>query len=122
MNSSTVKQIPVILYGVGGVGRALLRQMLKGYDVIAQRNNIEFHIVALADSGNWLSDLDGLSEEQIRGVLEVKEKGGQWGDERPSNLEILNLLQAVGLPEALVVDVTAQNGMEPVLDQALAYG
>jgi homoserine dehydrogenase len=117
-----INHIPVILYGVGGVGRALLRQILNGRSVIAERNRIQFNIVALADSRNWQSDLDGLKEEQIQTILNAKEQGRPWGEDRPSNLEILNLLQAVGLPSALVVDVTAQDDMEPVIDQALAYG
>jgi homoserine dehydrogenase len=115
------KEIPVILYGVGGVGRALLRQIINGRSIIAERNQIHFKIVALADSRSWQSDLDGLKDEQIQAILGAKEKGEQWGEDRPSNLEILNLLQAVGLPSALVVDVTAQGGMEAVIDQALAY-
>ncbi|MFZ0547366.1 MAG: hypothetical protein WAM60_18110 [Candidatus Promineifilaceae bacterium] len=116
------KHIPVILYGVGGVGRALLRQILNGRSITADRNQLHFDIVALTDSRNWQSDLDGLKDEQIQTILNAKEQGQQWGEDRPSNLEILNLLQAVGLPSALVVDVTAQDGMEPVIDQALAYG
>lgn len=117
-----MKEVAVVVYGVGGVGRALLRQMSAGGDVIARRNNMVFKIVALADSRNWLSDLDGLKEGQIQAILNAKEQGQQWGEDRPSNLNILTLLQAVGLPSALVVDVTAQGGMEPVIDQALAFG
>ncbi len=116
------KNIPVIIYGVGGVGQALLRQILNGRSIISERNQIQFNIVALSDSRNWQSDLDGLNDEQIQAILEAKGQGQSWGEERPSNLEILNLLRAVGLPNALVVDVTAQSGMEPVIDQALAYG
>lgn len=116
------KRIPVILYGVGGVGRALLRQILNGRNIINDRNQIDFNIVALADSRNWQSDLDGLTDEQLQAILHAKEEGQPWGEDRPSNLEMLNLLQAVGLPKALVVDVTAQGGMEPVIDQALSYG
>ena len=115
-----IKKIPVILYGVGGVGRSLLRQMLNGRSIIANRNQLHFDVVALADSRNWQSDLDGLKEEQIQTILNAKEQGRPWGEDRPSNLEILNLLQAVGLPSALVVDVTAQDGMEVVIDAALA--
>jgi homoserine dehydrogenase len=117
-----MKEVAVIVYGVGGVGRALLRQMLNGRSVIANRNQLQFNVVALADSRNWQSDLDGLKVEQIQAILNAKEQGEQWGEDRPSDLEILNLLQAVRLPSALVVDVTAQEGMEPVIDQALAYG
>ena len=73
----TIK-IPVVIYGVGGVGRALLRQMIKGRSVIADRNNIQFNIVALSDSRNWQSDLDGLKDEQIQTILNAKEQGQQW--------------------------------------------
>ena len=119
---SIVNYIPVILYGVGGVAGLCCAKILNGRSTIADRNQIQFNIVGLADSGSWQSDLDGLKDEQVLAILKAKEQGQPWGEERPSNLEILNLLQAVGLPDALVVDVTAQSGMEPVIDQALAYG
>lgn len=116
------KHIPVILYGVGGVGRALLRQMLNGRSVIAERNRLHFDVVALADSRNWQSDPGGIGEAQIRAILDAKQAGGRWGEDRPSNLEILSQMQTAGLSNVLVVDVTAQGGMEPVIDAALASG
>jgi homoserine dehydrogenase len=64
-----MKEVAVIVYGVGGVGRALLRQMLNGRSVIANRNQLQFNVVALADSRNWQSDLDGLKDEQIQAIL-----------------------------------------------------
>jgi homoserine dehydrogenase len=46
------------------------------------------------------------------------------GEKRPSNLECLNVLSEAGLQQAIMVDVTAAAGLEPVVDRALAldYG
>ena len=118
------KHIPVIIYGFGGVGRALLRQIVAGRSVVAERNRFHFDIVGLADSQNWLWEPAGLGSEQIQTILSAKENKQNWGQSRPSNLEILNHARSAALSGLLVVDVTAQDGMEPVINEALArsYG
>ncbi|MCZ7670099.1 MAG: hypothetical protein M5U34_24450 [Chloroflexi bacterium] len=49
-----MKQVPVILFGAGGVGSALLTQLVNGRSHTAARNHIQFNIMAVCDSRTWL--------------------------------------------------------------------
>ena len=124
-----MKRIPVLIFGAGGVGQALLRQIVHGRSHTASRNQIQFDVVAVADRKSLAWEPSGLSDERLLGIIEAKRMGlpvnpdpyqqvGPVG-ERPSNLDILNFAAAAELNNALVVDVTAESGLEPVLDQAL---
>jgi homoserine dehydrogenase len=116
------KRIPVVILGVGGVGRSLLKQMIGSRQVVAGRNGLRFDVVAVADSRRWLWHLPGLDDARLAEVLADKTAGQAWGGERPANLEIVERMAAAGLERALLVDVTAEGGMEPVLDLALEQG
>lgn len=120
-----MKQIPVILFGAGGVGSALLRQIVHGRARAAERNNCTFDVVGVADSKSCLWNPAGLSDEQLLTAVARKAAGESVTDDgtaRPTDLEILDRAAAAGLQHAIVVDVTAVEGMEPVLDRALALG
>jgi len=117
-----MKHIPVIVFGAGGVGRALLRQIVSGRQNVATRAKCRFDVVAVADSRSWLWGAEGLSDEQLTGVVATKEAGNQLGQERPSGLELLAQVEATAIGPGLVVDVTAADGMEPVIDRALEMG
>ena len=119
-----MKRIPVMIFGVGGVGRALLRQIVAGRDATANRNQLCFDVVGVLDSRSWLWKPAGLTDDQLGALVEAKETGRIIGEERPENLAALDYLYASDQEGALVVDVTAADGMEPTLDKALelAYG
>ena len=117
-----MKQIPVILLGVGGVGRAVLQQLIDGRDNIATRNQVEFALVAVADSRRWVYDKAGLSDKVLREVIEVKAAGGKLGEIRPKPIQMLDQAIADGHTHGILIDVTAQEGMEDTLDHALAHG
>jgi homoserine dehydrogenase len=119
-----MKQVPVILFGAGGVGSALLRQIINGRSSHLTRSQIQFNVVAVCDSRSWQFDPAGLSDEQLLDIVSRKAKGEAVGEKRPSNLEALNILAEAGLENVVVVDITAADGLEPVVDCALAlnYG
>lgn len=119
-----MKRIPVMIFGAGGVGRALLRQIAANRGVTANRNQLRFDVVGVLDSHNWLWAPAGLSDEQLGALLGAKETGRPIGEERPDNLSALDFLYASGQEGALVVDVTAADGMEATVDKALelSYG
>lgn len=114
-----MKQVPVILFGAGGVGSALLRQIVNGRSPTTQRNQIQFNVVAVCDSRSWQFDSAGLPDKQLLDIVSRKENGEAVGAERPSNLEALNMLAESGLENVVVVDITAADGLEPVVDRAL---
>ncbi|MCB8919092.1 MAG: homoserine dehydrogenase [Ardenticatenaceae bacterium] len=115
-----MKHIPVILFGVGGVGRALVQQIVASRDQMLARNACHFELVALADSHHWLWQPQGLSNEQLLAAVAAKQERQPLGDQpRPGNLEIVQQAEAAWLNNVIIVDVTASDGMEPVLDFAL---
>lgn len=117
-----MKQIPVILFGGGGVGRALLKQILKSRESVAERNRLHFNLVGIVDSRSWSWDPGGLDDQGLQTVI-TRKRGAPVGDEaRPEDDVILKQATAAGLENTLLVDLTAAEGMEPLLQEALAIG
>jgi len=91
---------------------------------VAERNHVEFQLVAVTDSHSWLFVPDGMSAGVLRDVIVAKKNGRSLNNttNRPTDLEVVQQVAAAGIEQAVVVDVTAVNGMEPVLDFALEQG
>ena len=120
-----MKHIPVILFGAGGVGSALLRQIVNGRARTATRNNCHFDVLAVVDSRSWLWDEVELTDEQLLTAVANKQNGqpvNLESEERPSNIDIINEATTAVLGDVVVVDVTAADSMEPVIDHALDLG
>ncbi|MBP6473002.1 MAG: homoserine dehydrogenase [Chloroflexi bacterium] len=117
-----MKHIPVLLLGAGGVGSAVLRQIVDGRSPMLARNHVHFDVVAVCDSQSWQLQPGGLSDDQLRDIVARKAQGQAVGEKRPSTLQILNLLAEAGLEQVIVVDVTAVSGLEPTLNRALELG
>ncbi len=117
-------EITLLQFGVGGVGRALVRQILDTRDILAQRAGLTLKHVALVDSGGAILKVEGLSDEELRAVLQAKGQGQglkdtPWGQAKTGDLDIIRGLET---ERAIVVDVTAASGMEEVLTEALGWG
>ncbi|MDI7277669.1 MAG: homoserine dehydrogenase [Anaerolineae bacterium] len=117
------KRVFVVQYGLGQVGRALLRQVLAGRERLRQRTGLEIAYLALADSRGELVDERGLADETLRQALEAKERGTgltrqPGGTPRDGELPFLSW----SMGPLVVVDVTAADGMETVALEALEHG
>ena len=117
-----MKTIPVIIFGAGGVGQALLRQIANGRSHTRTRNQCQFNIVAVTDSQTWQWQPEGLRDEQLLAIADAKAQGQPVGDSRPAGLDIINQAHKAELENVIVVDVTAVAGMEPVIDRSLELG
>lgn len=117
-----MKHIPVIIFGAGGVGRALLKQIVVSREIVAGRNRCRFDVVGVLDSKSWLWQPAGLSEERLAQAVAAKEEGYAIGSQRPDDQQVLTRLAEAGVERGLLVDVTAGDRMEPVIDLALAHG
>jgi homoserine dehydrogenase len=127
-----MKRVPVIILGCGGVGQALLAQIVKARARVALRAECRFDVIAVADSRSWLWDREGLADEQLLGLIASKRKGltlapGRGTDvsspgERPVPGELVEQANAEGLPGVILADVTAAEGMEFLIDRALQLG
>jgi aspartokinase/homoserine dehydrogenase 1 len=120
--------LPVMLLGVGGVGRALLRQIVEQRGWHAEHFGLEIAIVGVADSaGALLADGSGLDDETLTGLLRLKEAGGKVTDLPTAIREdeptaVVNMaLDRMNRP-GVVVDCTATERSASALLAALDRG
>lgn len=119
-----MKHIPIIIYGAGGVGSALIDQLIDSRVRVAERNHLHFDVVAVTDSKSWVWDANGLSTAHLRDIVVAKKNGRSVAtpQERPSDLDILNIISESRVENGIVIDVTAVDGMEGVIAQATELG
>jgi homoserine dehydrogenase len=113
-----MQRIPIVQIGFGGVGRALAQQILQFNQQFSTRYGLQFTYAGLIDRSGAIADA---SVETVQRALEMKQAGGVLRDlpeAQPPN-DWQTLLTAT---PCLVVDVTARDGMETGLAQAVANG
>jgi homoserine dehydrogenase len=109
---------PVVLLGMGKVGRSLLRLILDRNAKTCTGDQI--NVVAISDSKNLIASSDTLAVETIVEALEVKGGGGsleQLAGAIPSS-EITSFFA----PGTILVDLTASDETAFLLEKALASG
>jgi len=122
-------QVPIIILGLGNVGRALLRQMLTTRDVLARRAGLRLLPTGLADSRAMLFDADGLPDEALESALQVK-TGGRPLSTLPASQPLNDFLAGrsrPGLrdalrPRSILVDTTASPQTDSLLQAVLDAG
>ncbi len=116
-----MQRIPVIQIGLGGVGRALVEQVLHFNQRFGARHGFRFGYTALADRHGALVADERIPPATLLEAIAVKQSGGSLADVPAGGplLDWRNLLTPV---RSLVVDVTAQDGAEAGLAEAVADG
>jgi homoserine dehydrogenase len=115
--------VSIIQYGLGQVGRALLSQVLAGRAALAERTCLELRHVALVDSAGTLVDSGGLGDTALQAALAAKEAGKGLSALPGSTARSAGPVSVPGLEgPAVLVDVTAADGMEAASLAALAAG
>jgi aspartokinase/homoserine dehydrogenase 1 len=125
--------LSLIVLGVGGVGKALLRQIVAHRALHAQQHGVELEVLALADSTGLLAapgrpaGADCLDDGAIARVLAAKEQrqkiAGLPGAQALAAPEAaLRLLKERLSRETVVVDTTATESTLPALLLALDSG
>lgn len=109
-------------FGLGGVGRALLRQILDTRDRLAARRGLHLRYVGLVDTRGLAWNDTGLNDLLLAQALAVKDRGDSLvdfsaGEPRPTELEVLDRLERSGR-RAILVDVTAAGVLEDVIQLA----
>lgn len=136
-----MKHIPVIIMGAGGVGRALIEQIVESREVVETRGNCRFDVVAVVDSRSWKWDAEGLDDKTLMELVSVKKAARRraaaqnskrhgrqrpdeppLGEERPDPEAIVQQAVEASLEGGLLVDVTASDEMGPAIDAALQAG
>jgi len=121
-----MKEIPLLIYGLGGVGRALLQQIVEQRSAHARYYGIRWNLLAVADSSSALARKTGFSDDEIGQIVRHKAEKKplsalRWGEKTAGGRA---LLAAYGRPGTIVVDTTAAETTITVLEEAVArrYG
>ena len=105
-----MNEIPLILFGLGGVGRSFVRQVLDLRDYHADRYDLRLRFLAFCDSrGAVLEPTEGLSDRQVSEVLHLKEQGGSLAEHLLGGAQddLAAIVDIAGRPGTIVVDCTA---------------
>lgn len=113
-----MRTIPIFQIGAGGVGRALIEQVSHFNQYIAPRYDLRFEYAGLVDRSGVVTDLDPL---MLAEALELKRAGGSLSH-LPQGQATQNWPALLPSAPCIVVDVTAQDGMDTPLVQAVADG
>ncbi|MCD6290241.1 MAG: homoserine dehydrogenase [Anaerolineae bacterium] len=119
-----MRDVPLIIFGVGGVGRALLRQIIASRRLHADRFGLFLRVVAVVDSSGAVVAPSGLGDKELSEIEQAK-AGGLPLVRTPTGREIpdaRSVVDMVGVEEAIVVDCTASEAIIPALEVALERG
>jgi homoserine dehydrogenase len=112
--------INIIQLGVGGVGRALIEQVLSTAPAQA-RHGLHFRYVALADSGGVVAGPHGLDSEVVRGVAAWKAGGRPLSEHASGHASdpAFGWMARLLAPGTLLVDTTASGALLPAFESVL---
>ena len=117
-----MQNIPVILLGVGGVGSALIQQVVANRPLHAAEYGIEFALKAICDGDGAVIALDaGLDDPTLLDLVDYKARKGRlamYGQGGPQN-DLVAIIDIAGRTGAIVVDCTASESTVPALLYAL---
>lgn len=112
-----MREIPVILFGVGGVGRALVRQMIENRPFHAQHYGLTFQLLAVCDRNSAVIELGGIEDDQLQALLDLKTAGGSLAEHAlgASQSNLTGIVDIAGRAGAIIVDCTASDATVPAL-------
>lgn len=133
MDSSLVRRVRVVVFGLGGVGRALVRQLSDARPRHAAQHGVSFAVVAVADSSGVVFSSSGrgheMGDDELRATVRSKEAGARLADVSHAEAmpaggpaEVVRSLTAGGSRRVLAVDCSASAATAAALAAALASG
>jgi len=111
-----LQQQPLLILGLGGVGRALVRQVVAARERHAVRSRLRLVVIGLTDSTSSLIEPAGLADERMLEWATRKQQGERLGG------QALAALPAALPANTIVVDTTATEATVPLLLAAKARG
>ena len=117
-----MQSIPVILLGAGGVGSALIKQIVANRALHAAEYGVEFTLQAVCDRDGAVITLDaGLDDPTLLDIVDYKTRKGRlaaYGQGGPQS-DLVGIVDIAGRTGAIVVDCTATEATVPALLYAL---
>ncbi len=119
-----MKHTPLIIFGAGKVGRALVRQLLDAAEIHAGRDGLAFPVAAWCDHDGAAVDEKGLPAEALAALLDAKAAGSPFVETPYGSpqTDLHAIVDIAGSDGCIVVDVTASDATVPALDLALRRG
>jgi homoserine dehydrogenase len=120
-----MRELPLILLGIGGVGRALVRQIIENRPLHAESYGLRLPVLAVADSGSAVIALDGgLADSELQELLTLKSAGRSLADHSLGGLQrdLVGVVDVAGRPGAIVIDCTPSDATVPALLYSLEQG
>ncbi len=120
-----MQRAPVILFGVGGVGSALIQQIVRNRAYHASEFDLDLPILAVCDrDGAVVTLADALDDATLLDLAGFKARKGRLADHGQGGPQhdLAAVLDIAGQPGTIVVDCTATDATAPVLLAALAQG
>ena len=110
-----MQDLPIIVLGAGGVGRAFVRQIVENRGLHAEQYGLWLSVLAVCDRDGAVLGLDsrreqhGLDDPNLLDLVRYKAEGGRLAEHRlggPQN-DLAAVIDIAGRPGAVVVDCTA---------------
>ncbi|MCB0098805.1 MAG: hypothetical protein KDE50_04455 [Caldilineaceae bacterium] len=120
-----MQTLSIILFGVGGVGNALLRQIMEQREFHRAEYGLALRVVAVCDSnGAVIADSGELDNAVLGSILAHKESGGRLRTHAQGGPQgdLVGIVDIAGRDGAVVVDCTASDATVPALLFALDRG
>jgi homoserine dehydrogenase len=119
-----MKRTPLIIFGAGKVGRALVRQLLSSAGLHAERHDVALRVSAWCDRDGALVDEKGLWPEVLRAAAAAKHAGESFANTEfgSPQQDLSAIVDVAGQDGAIVVDVTASEATVPALQLAVQRG
>jgi homoserine dehydrogenase len=118
-----MKQVPLIIFGAGKVGRALLRQLTEAAQLHADRDGLTFRVVAWCDIDGAAVDEHGLNAHDLQTIADAKAAGAPFPlGQPPYEPDLKAIVEIAGATGCIVADVTASPTTAPALVFALQSG
>ncbi len=115
-------ELPVILLGVGGVGRSLLRQIIAHRSLHALHYGLTLQLLAVCDrDGAAMEPRHGLDDDLLCQIIDFKSAGGRLTSHPLGGAQgdLAGIVDIAGRAGAVVVDCTATSATVPALLFAL---
>ncbi|MBK8045948.1 MAG: hypothetical protein IPK16_01700 [Anaerolineales bacterium] len=116
-------ELPVVLLGLGSVGRALVRQIVGNRALHASEYGLILRLLAVTDRDGAVVSFDGrgISDAQLLDLIAYKEGRGRLADLPAGGRQddLAAVIDVAGQPGAVVVDCTATEETAPALLYAL---
>ncbi|MFO7634976.1 MAG: hypothetical protein R6W76_20685 [Caldilinea sp.] len=116
---------PIILFGAGGVGGALIQQIVQNRSHHATEYDLELSLLAVCDRDGAVVALDeAIDDATLLDMVDFKQRKGRLADysQGGPQHDLAAVIDIAGRPGTIIVDCTATETTAPVLIAALAQG